>query len=423
MARKSANGGYRPIFASLPFVFSLISVILAIIVLIAGSRTNILDELSFFKVSRDNRRILKPGIPVLIKDKVDTSNFDIKSKLSGSTYLQDLTELSGIDLVGQDVTAESLGLARTYTISLLGYCSHHSDSTSCTSPRMGYFFDPISVLKLDTTAVANLDTSGIDKALAKYERISQFLVFAYMASIVFAILGPILSVFGSKIRIIGFAGIFLSWLAAIILLVASGTGHYIYQHLSKAIDSDLDPVGIDSDFGLLLVPSWLSFGFALLAAVFTSFRPRDQSSRRNPDLSFDTKHRSGADGHVTGQANESAGPGSGLLNRVQTWGRQKYIGIGKQPGAERHGDRGIPRGGGARSGDLSDDEQHLVSREQQGMYGSRRESLNFEPRAFPSRTSSDDGYGGQGDIAMMPLDNRGQKDLNTAYEPYSSRFF
>ncbi|CRK16112.1 hypothetical protein BN1723_002284 [Verticillium longisporum] len=380
MARRTANGGCRPIFAALPFVFSLLSVTLAVIVLIAGSRTNILDGLSFFKV--------------------DTSNFDIKSKLSSSTYLQDLTEVSGIDLVGQDVTAESLGLARTYTISLLGYCSHHSDSTSCTSPRMGYFFDPITVLKLDTTAVANLDTSDIDEALARYERISQFLAFAYVASIAFAILGPILSLFGSKIRIIGFAGIFLSWLAAIILLVASGTGHYIYQHLSKAIDSDLDPIGIDSDFGLLLVPSWLSFGFALLAA-----------------------HRSGAGGHVTGQANESAGPGSGLLNRVQTWGRQKYIGIGKQPGAERHSNRATPQGRGATSGDLSDDEQHLVPREQQDAYGSRRESLSFEPRAFPSRTSSDDGYGGQGDIAMMPLDNRGQKDLNTAYEPYSSRFF
>ncbi|CRK42064.1 hypothetical protein BN1708_008634 [Verticillium longisporum] len=383
MARRTANGGCRPIFAALPFVFSLLSVTLAVIVLIAGSRTNILDGLSFFKV--------------------DTSNFDIKSKLSSSTYLQDLTEVSGIDLVGQDVTAESLGLARTYTISLLGYCSHHSDSTSCTSPRMGYFFDPITVLKLDTTAVANLDTSDIDEALARYERISQFLAFAYVASIAFAILGPILSLFGSKIRIIGFAGIFLSWLAAIILLVASGTGHYIYQHLSKAIDSDLDPIGIDSDFGLLLVPN--------------------QSSRRNPDLSFDTKHRSGAGGHVTGQANESAGPGSGLLNRVQTWGRQKYIGIGKQPGAERHSNRATPQGRGATSGDLSDDEQHLVPREQQDAYGSRRESLSFEPRAFPSRTSSDDGYGGQGDIAMMPLDNRGQKDLNTAYEPYSSRFF
>ncbi|KAG7137854.1 hypothetical protein HYQ45_004908 [Verticillium longisporum] len=278
---------------------------------------------------------------------------------------------------------------------------------------MGYFFDPITVLKLDTTAVANLDTSDIDEALARYERISQFLAFAYVASIAFAILGPILSVFGSKIRIIGFAGIFLSWLAAILLLVASGTGHYSF----------LDPIGIDSDFGLLLVPSWLSFGFALLAAVFTSFRPRDQSSRRNPDLSFDTKHRSGAGGHVTGQANESAGPGSGLLNRVQTWGRQKYIGIGKQPGAERHSNRATPRGGEATSGNLSDDEQHLVPREQQDTYGSRRESLSFEPRAFPPRTSSDDGYGGQGDIAMMPLDNRGQKDLNTAYEPYSSRFF
>ncbi|KAG7142022.1 hypothetical protein HYQ46_007713 [Verticillium longisporum] len=159
MARRTANGGCRPIFAALPFVFSLLSVTLAVIVLIAGSRTNILDGLSFFKV--------------------DTSNFDIKSKLSSSTYLQDLTEVSGIDLVGQDVTAESLGLARTYTISLLGYCSHHSDSTSCTSPRMGYFFDPITVLKLDTTAVANLDTSDIDEALARYERISQFLAFAY----------------------------------------------------------------------------------------------------------------------------------------------------------------------------------------------------------------------------------------------------
>ncbi|KAM0271620.1 hypothetical protein ACHAQH_009047 [Verticillium albo-atrum] len=401
MARNTSNGR-RPILSALPFVFSLIAAILAIIVLVAGSRANVLDELSFFKV--------------------DTSNFDIKSKLSGSTYLQDLTDLSGVDLVGQDVTTESLGLARTYTVSLLGSCSHSSDSTSCTSPRVGYVFDPVSILKLDTTAVAGLTTDDIDDALSKYERISRFLAFAYMASIIFVVLGPIFGALGSRIRIIGFAGVFLAWLAAALLLAASATGQYIYLNLSKAIDSDLEPVGIDSDFGLLLVPSWLAFGFALLAAIFTSLRPRSNTAQRHPDLAFDTKSRSGPSGYIAGPADEPAGPGAGFLNRVQTWGRQKYVGIGKQPALEHDGARSVPRAAGARSGDVSDDEEHLVPRDQGGMYGSRRDSLQFEPRPLPSTASSDDGYGGQGDIAMMSLDNKGQKDLNTAYEPYSSRY-
>ncbi|KAM0325825.1 hypothetical protein ACHAQA_007127 [Verticillium albo-atrum] len=401
MARNLSTGK-RPFLSALPFVFSLIAALLAIIVLVAGSRSNVLDELSFFKV--------------------DTSNFDIESKLSGSAYLQDLTEVSGLDLVGQDVTAESLGLARTYTVSLLGSCSHDTDSTSCTSPRVGYVFDPISVFKLDTVSISSLTTDTIEDALSKYERISRALAFAYMAGIISTILGPILAAFGSKLRLLGIAGAFFSWLAMGLLLGSSAAGQYIYRRFSKAIDSDLDPIGIDSDLGLLLVPSWLAFGFALLAAILTSFTPRGSPARGHPDLAFDNKNKSGPNGFITGQANVSSGPGAGFLNKVQTWGRQKYVGIGKQSAGEHNGAASVPRAGGARSGNLSDDEEHLVPRDQGDAYGSHRESLQFEPRGLPSRASTDDGHGGQGDIAMMPLGNKGHKDMNTAYEPYSSRY-
>lgn len=359
---------------------------------------------------------------------VYTSDLDIPSELGDSRFLQDLSEVSGEDLVGQDVTAESLGLAEMYTVSLVGSCQHDGDSTECTDARNGYVFDPRVKLRLDSSRIAGLSTPKIDGVMGRYETVSMFMAVAYTISVVFLVLAPILSAFSSRVRLLGWIGGLFAWLAAALLLAASITGQTTFAMVSDAIKKDMGGLGISSETGLLLIPSWVAFGFAVLTAITIFFRGRS-AQKQKAVQAFDKGKFADRGFPSSNAAGVSSEPQPGLLNRVQTWGRQRYMAVGRQPMIVE--DVGEPRSARGQMGNVEEDQERLVP--QGGLAGdyydtSRRSSMQMEgdyhsagPASLGASGRQSPHEGDQSDIALMPLKNRGQKDMNTAYEPYSSR--
>ncbi|KAF3798838.1 hypothetical protein GCG54_00008296 [Colletotrichum gloeosporioides] len=369
MARNSPTGKV-PAFTFLPILASMIVAMLIVVIIASGSRPGVGDKLSFLRV--------------------DATNLNIPAKLGGSQYLQDLSRVSGADLVGQDATPATLQIFDVYYVTLLGSCGHVNDVTVCTTRLVGYWFDPRSDLKLDATSIAGSFSSNLNDALNKYAKTSSFFGVAYIFAFVLAILAPIVSVISGRCGRAGFAGVVLSAMATICLLAASIATTVIFKNVNDAINEDFNDIGISSALGLLFVPTWIALSFSLLASVLMGIKTRNPRAPKGPTSGMITGRRDIKNGNVQGGVPRPLT----LLKRVQTWGQHKYVHIGGGGG----GQFANPRGG---DGEF-DDDTALIGRRYSPELDSKQEQ----------ESSS---------IAMVPLDHKGSKDMNQAYESYTGR--
>ncbi|KAI8286490.1 hypothetical protein K4K60_000357 [Colletotrichum sp. SAR11_57] len=306
---------------------------------------------------------------------VDATNLNIPAKLGGSQYLQDLSRVSGADLVGQDATPATLQIFDVYYVTLL----------------VGYWFDPRSDLKLDATSIAGSFSGNLNNALNSYAKTSSFFGVAYIFAFVLAILAPIVSVISGRCGRAGFAGVVLSAMATICLLAASIAATVIFKKVDDAIKENFNDIGISSALGLLFVPTWIAVAFSLLASVLMGIKTRNPRPPKGPTSGMITGGRDIKSGNVQGGVPRPLT----LLKRVQTWGQHKYVNIGGGGGG---GQFANTRGG---DGEF-DDDTALIG---------RRYSPELDPKQEQESTS----------IAMVPLDHKGSKDMNQAYESYTGR--
>lgn len=336
----------KTVWSSVSSILLFLTLIAILLILIAGSNPHVLSDLFFFKA--------------------DTKSLNIPSALSSSTFLKDLSTITGTDLVGSSVTASSLGLADSYTISLFTSCSHNSTS-SCTSPKLGFSFSPIKELNLPST---------ISFGNVSYRSTSFFLGLAYIFSFVLDFLSLILVACGERWARALTAAIVTSGVSTIWLMAASIRGLAKFSSYEDAFNAALSSVGVKSSLGKIYVLSFLATALSLLAtiAVFVRTRMREKRSRRTPRITVNSKSIDG----------------EGFLNKIPTWKRHKYSQIQKQAAPA-----------------VNEDEDTLLRRGFGGDVG--EEELGHE---------LDIGRGPRRGVIPLKLLKSKEKDVGSGYEPY-----
>lgn len=308
-------------------------------------------------------------------------------KLSSSTLLLELTQASHTDFVGKPSTAASLGLAESYTILLLSSCAHFSGgSVSCSQPSLRFAFDPRSDLRLDSTALQGTYPEEFLSALNHYHNVARSMAASYVAVALFTALAPLAALFAHRSRAAGIIAATLGCLSTILLLAASIAGIIAAKDLSSHFNAALGESGLSSKVGSL--PTALSFVATILAiATAAIFIKRARSPAGG-----------GAAAYATGRGTGSTGKGKngGLLSRIPGLGQHRYVPVEKQllarAAAPGHQD------------DVVFDSSTAAGR-----------------RRLEEDWAAEDEYSaGSQAIPMKALGGAGrQRDMDTAYEPYS----
>ncbi|KAH9888171.1 hypothetical protein F4778DRAFT_797127 [Xylariomycetidae sp. FL2044] len=260
--------------------------------------------------------------------KIDTSSLSIPAKLSGSVFLQDLSKVAGNDFVGRESNAATLGLAATYSLTLLTACAHDDTSTTCGTPRIGFHFNPGADLRLESTSITGSFSSAYSDQLQTYSTVSTFLGAAYVIAILLIALscvGLIVSRCAPRAII---ASQIASAIASALLLAAAIASVVTFTKLRDTFNSTLGPAGIKTSLGASIFGlSFAAFAFALfafIAMLVLNRGSRSQSGSRRRAMGT----RSFLTGEENDEAREPSGPG--FLKKMSTWNRHEYTQVHKQ---------------------------------------------------------------------------------------------
>ncbi|TLD11269.1 hypothetical protein PgNI_05361 [Pyricularia grisea] len=212
------------------------------------------------------------SILLIILAGINTSALKLSSVLSNADLLRDISNLSGTDFIGGDLTASTLGLATEYTISLLTFCARTSSGASCSSPQIKFWFDPGQHLRLDSTSLRQQYPGGYTGALSSYRNIAtRFLPGAFVFCALSAgltVLLSALSAFGVARAATGRAAAVFSVLATVVLLMAAAAATHVFRILDAEFNSGFGTHGLSSSLGAGgLVLAWLALLLMLGAAV------------------------------------------------------------------------------------------------------------------------------------------------------------
>ncbi|KAI1143078.1 hypothetical protein F5Y05DRAFT_367413 [Hypoxylon sp. FL0543] len=249
---------------------------------------------------------------------IDTRDLDIPAKLGTSAFLKDLKSVAGLDWVGSDINADSLGVSRTYSLNLLTACSEGDGSTTCETPKVGFNFNPGSDLHLDDTSIEGTFPPEYSDELQTYSKVSTFVGVGY---IIAAILTGLSCLFITASRcfpraILG--GQISSALAFLFLLASAIASVVTFIKVENIFNSALGAAGIHAQtsskmFGLGFGAAALNFIAFLLTFPLSKGSRRQKQSRR---AVTDTK--------------EISVSKPGLLRRVTTWNQARYVQVEKQ---------------------------------------------------------------------------------------------
>ncbi|KAI0396745.1 SUR7/PalI family-domain-containing protein [Xylariaceae sp. FL0594] len=282
---------------------------------------------------------------------VDVTNLVIPAKLSSSKLLQDLSMISGSDLVGNERTRQSLGLAQTYSVSLLTVCGRHEDgSTTCYPARVGFAFDPLSDLHIGSLVnQGTLPSPSFFSQLRKYAAASTFASVAYILSsllIVTSCASVLLSrrcnSNDKKPRLVRFISRSTSFLAAVLLIAATVDTSVTFIKVRDAYNSAFSGIGVTTT---LAVSGAISLSVAASVLAFVAFllvlfvRPPVAAGAGYDRKVNNFEENAHLDDLFVGAAapaglmSRGSRPGVvsiGLLDRVPTWKQGRYVQIGNQ---------------------------------------------------------------------------------------------
>lgn len=330
--------------------------------------------------------------------KANTAALSIPAKLANSTYLKDLSTVTGNDLVGPSLSASTLGLANAYTISLFTSCAENED---CTSPHFGFHFNPVTELNLDGTGVQSAFPSSFIHTISTYGTNSTALAVAYILAFAFTVVTPIFTLFSSRSPRATTVGVITSFLAMLFLLAASSVALATFSKVKDAFNSNLETIGVKTALGnKLFVFSWVATVFSSITLILLSHNMRVSARQRRHgngllDQASIDKGGEGIPGPASGGLKKLS-----LLQRMPTWRKHNYSQIEKQPAVKTAvtgvvydaSDRDIllTRGFGG-GDDIEDEEEH--------------EFVQGHSRG----------------IQLQPMGRGATRDLDTAYEPYRSQ--
>lgn len=354
---------------------------------------------------------------------IHTSDLNVAAPLSGSTFLQAITTITGTDHVGNDASAQSLEIADEYSLTLLTVCSHEGDTTKCGTPKFGLNFDPRLDLHMSGSMVQTSFSGTYSDQIKAYNNISMFLAVGYVLGAGFAVLSLLFMFVAACFpRAIVVSMVFQTF-SAIFLLAATIGATVTFYKLRDAFNAALWDAGIRTELGRAIFG--LSYGSAALAwftvAFLVHFRKRNSKGKSSKQAGAMSAARSV--------------PRPGFLKKIPTWKdvrARRYVEIEKQTTSARQvhvvgGD--IPlrdhvpspqpsplpvpshTRSTSRSGD--DDREALIAPRDEDI---TQVDLGYNPRDPHARYDSSPR--GRSISPMPGSRKKGDLQADTAYEPY-----
>lgn len=291
-------------------------------------------------------------------------------------------------------------------------CSHFSDGRiECSRPRYGFQFRPERDLNIGR--LGGIDSSELRDALDTQRSASRFVAGAHVFTAVCSLLVPIEAWFSPLLATV------TCGITTLVLFACSITATVVFRHLSDAWNAEFNTAGLTSKPGTIpVVLDFLAFFLTMLATVFYVLQHRRQSrgyyarpKRRGVKAHSVGERGLGEADYEGGNGDGSGGDGPGI------WGRKdhKYVQIQEQQEVKALADN-----------DGAPNEELLRAPGSPDSVGRPRrldddwaapDDYHAGAEAAPpasAKTSSGPS------IPLMTLGgNKGTKDLNTAYEPYS----
>ncbi|KAI0890304.1 uncharacterized protein GGS22DRAFT_183651 [Annulohypoxylon maeteangense] len=291
LKRKPSNA-----YGAIALFFSLISLLLTLIVVLSGVGGHVLAEYLT----------------------INTEDLNVPSRLGTSSLLKDLSSIGGQDWIGSDTDAKSLGLAPSYSLNLLTACSEDDGSTTCETPKIGFKFDPSSDLRLEGVSTFS---SAYSDELQSYGKTSTFLGAGYIVGALFTALTCLSIIASCFLPSAVIFGLLTSGLAFIFLLASSIVTATSSNKLKSTFNDALGDSGVHTETSPRMIGLGFGAAFAVVVAlVLMSLQLKASRSQRQQQGSFEDKNG----------FPEDLVPNSGLMRRVTTWNRHKYMEVEKQ---------------------------------------------------------------------------------------------
>jgi hypothetical protein len=203
----------------------------------------------------------------------------------GSSLLDTLSsDLGDLSNLGSDDFEAALALAKSnndvrdfYDIGLMGYCAGNKTSSGsyevdyCSKPKAQFWFDPVSVWKLNSTTSDTEDIlpSNLKKAINTYKTVSKWMFIAYAIALIATIVELVVGLFAICSRLGSLATSLVSGVAFFFTIAASITATAMFAVLTGAFDSALKQYGMHGSMGKnIYVATWIASAFAFGASLF-----------------------------------------------------------------------------------------------------------------------------------------------------------
>lgn len=244
-----------------PYMLTIASLVCIIMVGLGctNSNSSTLNNLYFFRADLQNFTT-SSGTKSEVSSLLSDANLDVSS--------------SDLDSI-MNQAADQLNLKDFYTVGVWGYCegnvtsNNNYDTTSCSKPKAGFYFNPFEVWGLESTGVESQLPDGIQKGLSTYKSVSKWMfvayIIAFIATVVELVVGlfAICSRWGSCVTSL-VAGVSFFFTAA-----ASATSTALFAVLTPLFNHELDTYGIKGSMGKnMLATTWLAVAFSLGASLF-----------------------------------------------------------------------------------------------------------------------------------------------------------
>jgi hypothetical protein len=203
----------------------------------------------------------------------------------GSSLLDTLSsDLGDLSNLGSDDFEAALALAKSnndvrdfYDIGLMGYCAGNKTSSGsyevdyCSKPKAQFWFDPVSVWKLNSTTSDTEDIlpSNLKKAINTYKTVSKWMFIAYAIALIATIVELVVGLCAICSRLGSLATSLVSGVAFFFTIAASITATAMFAVLTGAFDSALKQYGMHGSMGKnIYVATWIASAFAFGASLF-----------------------------------------------------------------------------------------------------------------------------------------------------------
>jgi SUR7/PalI family len=163
-------------------------------------------------------------------------------------------------------------LSDWYEIYLWNYCSGaaSSDVPTYCSPRVAnFYFDPLTIWGLNSSALTQYIPSELNKGLQIYDKVSRWLFVAYTIAFWTTVGSFVLGFFAICSRWGSFVTTIVIGVATLFTILAAVTSTILFSTLTGSFNTALRGYGIHLSVGTkMLALEWIAVAFSLGAAMF-----------------------------------------------------------------------------------------------------------------------------------------------------------